>query len=275
MSMKNFLVHLDVSEKGGNVTDFAISLAAEFGAHLTAAGVVIEIMPPASFMGEFPYDIMVEAADQARAAAQASFARLQQAAPASIGTELVIIDSVAGQAREEFGRLARHFDLAIVGQGDPARGSDDEMMAQGALFRSGRPVFVVPDIHRGSVKLGKAIVAWDGGLAAARAVADALPLLKRAGRVEVVSITSKGAPSDELPGFNITRHLARHGVSATLRKLTGVNHVGAALLSYAADSGADYFVMGGYGHSKFREFIFGGTTKTMFESMTIPAFMAH
>lgn len=275
MSMKDFLVHLDVSEKGGNVTDFAISLAAEFGAHLTAAGVVIEIMPPASFMGEFPYDIMVEAADQARAAVQTSFARLQQAAPASVGTELVIIDSVAGQAREEFGRLARHFDLAIVGQGDPARGSDDEMMAQGALFRSGHPVFVVPYIHRGAVKLGKAIVAWDGGQAAARAVADALPLLKRAGRVEVVSITSKGASSDELPGFNITRHLTRHGISTTLRKLTGVDDVGVALLSYAADSGADYFVMGGYGHSRFREFIFGGTTKTIFESMTIPAFMAH
>ncbi len=275
MSMKDLLVHLDVSKKGGNVADFAISLAAELGAHLTAAGVVIEIVPPASFMGEFPYDIMLEAADEARAAAQDAFKRVQTGAPASVGTELVMIDSVAGQAREEFGKLARHFDLAIVGQGGPDMGVDDELMAEGALFRSGRPIFVVPYIHKGPAKLGKAMVAWDGGLAAARAVADALPLLKRAGRVEVVTIASKNVPGDELPGFNITRHLARHGISATLKKLPGAEDIGTTLLSHAAETGADYMVLGGYGHSRFREFVFGGTTKTMLQSLTLPAFMAH
>ena len=158
MSMKDLLVHLDVTEKGDNIQDFAISLAAEFGAHLTAAGVVIEIVPPASFMGEFPYDLMLEAAEQARAAARTAFERLRNAAPASVTSELVMIDSVAGQAREEFGRLARHFDLSIVGQGGDESGSDDELMAEGALFRSGRPVFVVPWIHKGPAKFGKAMV---------------------------------------------------------------------------------------------------------------------
>ena len=69
MSIKDILVHLDVSEKGAYAPEFATSLASELGAHLTAAGVVVEITPPASFMGEFPYDLMVEAADQAREAA--------------------------------------------------------------------------------------------------------------------------------------------------------------------------------------------------------------
>ncbi len=275
MSMKDLLVHLDVTEKGDNIQDFAISLAAEFGAHLTAAGVVIEIVPPASFMGEFPYDLMLEAAEQARAAARTAFERLRNAAPASVTSELVMIDSVAGQAREEFGRLARHFDLSIVGQGGDESGSDDELMAEGALFRSGRPVFVVPWIHKGPAKFGKAMVAWDGGLAAARAVSDALPLLKRAGEVEVVSIAMKGLPSDELPGFNITRHLTRHGIAATLKKLPHADDVGGALLSHAADSSADYIVMGGYGHSRLREFILGGATRTMFKSQTIPVFMSH
>ena len=275
MSMKDLLVHLDVTEKGDNIQDFAISLAAEFGAHLTAAGVVIEIVPPASFMGEFPYDLMLEAAEQARAAAQTAFERLRNAAPASVTSELVMIDSVAGQAREEFGRLARHFDLSIVGQGGDESGSDDELMAEGALVRSGRPVFVVPWIHKGPAKFGKAMVAWDGGLAAARAVSDALPLLKRAGEVEVVSIAMKGLPSDELPGFNITRHLTRHGIAATLKKLPHADDVGGALLSHAADSSADYIVMGGYGHSRLREFILGGATRTMFKSQTIPVFMSH
>ena len=275
MSLKDILVHLDTTDKGRNVSDFAVSLATEFGAHLTAAGVVIEITPPASFMGEFPYDLMVQAAEQARDAANVSFKSLQSAVPASVGTDLVIIDSVAGQAREEFGRLARHFDLTVVGQGGPDSGSDDELMAEGALFRSGRPVFVVPYIHKGAAKLGKAMVAWDGGLAAARTVADALPLLKRAGRVEVVSIAVKGLPVDELPGFNITRHLSRHGISATLKKLPAAENIGAALLSHAADAGADYLVMGGYGHSRLREFVLGGATRSIFESMTIPVFMSH
>ena len=136
-------------------------------------------------------------------------------------------------------------------------------------------MFVVPWIHKGPAKFGKAMVAWDGGLAAARAVSDALPLLKRAGEVEVVSIAMKGLPSDELPGFNITRHLTRHGIAATLKKLPHADDVGGALLSHAADSSADYIVMGGYGHSRLREFILGGATRTMFKSQTIPVFMSH
>ena len=163
MSIKDILVHLDVSEKGAYAPEFATSLASELGAHLTAAGVVVEITPPASFMGEFPYDLMVEAADQAREAAKAAYEKMKQAAPAALGTELVMIQAVAGQAREEFGRLARHFDLTVVGQGGPDSGADDELMAEGALFRSGRPVFIVPYIHRGPAKLGKAIVAYKLG----------------------------------------------------------------------------------------------------------------
>ena len=119
------------------------------------------------------------------------------------------------------------------------------------------------------------LVAWDGGLAAARAVADALPLLKRAGRVEVVSIAGKGLPAEELPGFNITRHLSRHGISATLKKLPPAEDVGAALLSHAADTGADFMVMGGYGHSRLREFVLGGATRTIYQSLTLPVFMSH
>ena len=168
-------------------------------------------------------------------------------------------------------RLALH--LPLLGRED--YGSDDELMAEGALFRSGRPVFVVPRIHAGEARIGKAMACWDGGLAAARAIADAMPLLHQATAVELVSVASKNLPSEELPGFNITRHLARHGVNATLRKLPHADDIGACLLSYAADSGADFMVMGGYGHSRFREFVLGGATRTLFASMTVPVLMSH
>jgi nucleotide-binding universal stress UspA family protein len=275
MAIKDILLHIDTTDRGTGVSDFALSLATEMGAHLTAAGIVLEIIPPASFMGEYPYDIMAEAMDQAREAAQANFRKIATAAPATVQTELVMIQAISGQAREDFGRLARHFDIAIAGQGGDEGGSDDELMVEGALFSSGRPVFVVPNIHKGPAKLGKAMVCWDGGLPSARAVAGAIDILKRAGKVEVVSIAGRNLPNEELPGFNITRHLTRHGISATLKKLPAAQDIGATLLSYAADSGADYMVMGAYGHSRLREFVMGGTTRTILGSMTIPVLMAH
>lgn len=275
MAMKDLLVHLDITERGANVTDFALGLATEMGAYLTAAGVVLEIIPPASFMGEYPYDIMAEAMDQARDAAEKAYARLTAAAPAAVHTDYLCIQAVAGRAREEFGRLARHFDLTIIGQGSVEEGTDDELMAEGALFLSGRPVFIVPNIHKGPVRLGKAVVCWDGGLPASRALAGSIEILRRAGSVEVVSVASRHLPSDELPGFNITRHLARHGITATLKKLPAAEDIGSAILSYAADTGADYLVMGAYGHSRLREFMLGGTTRTLLASMTIPVLMAH
>ena len=275
MAIKDLLLHIDTTDRGAGVGDFALSLATEMGAHLTAAGVVLEIVPPASFMGEYPYDIMAEAIEQARQAAEQSYTKLAAAAPATVQTELVVIQAIAGQAREDFGRLARHFDLAIVGQGGDEGGGDDELMSEGALFNSGRPVFVVPNIHKGPAKLGKAMVCWDGGLPSARAVAGAIDILKRAGKVEVVSIAGRNMPNEELPGFNITRHLTRHGISATLKKLPAAQDIGATLLSYAADSGADYMVMGAYGHSRLREFVLGGTTRTILGSMTVPVLMAH
>ena len=275
MAIKDILLHIDTSDRGSSVSDFALSLATEMGAHLTAAGIVLEIVPPASFMGEYPYDIMAEAIEQARQSAEQNYRKIAAAAPPTVQTELVMIQAISGQAREDFGRLARHFDIAVAGQGGDEGGSDDELMVEGALFSSGRPVFVVPNIQKGPAKLGKAMVCWDGGLPSARAVAGSIDILKRAGKVEVVSIAGRNLPNEELPGFNITRHLTRHGISATLKKLPAAQDIGSTLLSYAADSGADYMVMGAYGHSRLREFVLGGTTRTILGSMTIPVIMAH
>jgi nucleotide-binding universal stress UspA family protein len=149
------------------------------------------------------------------------------------------------------------------------------LMAAGALFGSGRPVFVVPSTHAGPAKLARAMVCWDGGVAAARALAGALPLLEKASVVEVVSISQKEKHAEELPGFNIARHLARHGVEATLCNLSPSNDAGAALLAHAVASGADYMVMGGYGHWRLRELMLGGATRTVLASMTLPVLMSH
>jgi nucleotide-binding universal stress UspA family protein len=102
-----------------------------------------------------------------------------------------------------------------------------------------------------------------------------MPLLKKATKIEVVSIAGPHTAYKELPGFNITRHLSRHGLSAELKRLPLSGDVGDTLLSYAAEAGSDYLVMGGYGHSRLREFILGGTTRTIISTMTLPVLMSH
>ncbi len=275
MAIKDVVFHLDTGETAESVGGFAVSLAAETGAHLTAAGLALQYLPPGGETDPVVYEALAELTDERRKAAEQSYQRLVASVPAGVQTELVMIEALSGIARDEFGRLARHFDLSVVGQGSPEAGSEDRLMVSGALYGSGAPVFIVPTTHKGPAKLDKAMVCWDGGASAARALAGALPLLARASEVEVVSVSHKGEPDAELPGFNITRHLARHGVAATLRKLPPADDVGVALLSHAARSGADYMVMGGYGHWRIREFVFGGTTRTILSSMTVPVLMAH
>ncbi|MFZ0779368.1 MAG: universal stress protein, partial [Xanthobacteraceae bacterium] len=109
-----------------------------------------------------------------------------------------------------------------------------------------------------------------------RAIADAMPLLIKAGRVEIVIIANERGKQDEIEGADMGQHLARHGLRIDVHRIAGGNiDVADALLSHAADSGADFMVMGGYGHSRLREFVLGGVTHSMFRSLTIPALMSH
>ena len=221
MAIKDVLMLLEPGDDKDIVANFALSFAATMGAHLTAAGLALELVPPASFVGDFPEDLIVEVTEKARQRVDDAYQRFSRLAPASTQTELVTIQALPGDARDKFGRLARHFDLTIVGQKNPDSDFDDESMAEAALFGSGRPVFIVPFVQKAPPKFGKALIAWDGGAPAARAIADALPLLMRAGRVDVATIVDRHVADTELPGFNITRHLARHGINAELHKLPG------------------------------------------------------
>ena len=274
MAIKDILMLLELTDDKDVVAHFALALAAEMGAHLTAVGLALELVPPASFVGDFPQDLMIEISEQARKRVTEAFARFSHLAPASLASELVTIQALPGEARDKFGRLARHFDLTIVGQKNPDS-DDDEWMAQAALFGSGRSVFIVPFVRRTAPKFDNALVAWDGGLPAARALAEAMTLLTCAAHVDIVTIDDRYVADAELPGFDVTRHLARHGIRAEVHKLPGGSDAASTLLSFAADNGSDYLVMGGYGHSRLREFMLGGTTRSILQSMTLPVLMAH
>ena len=275
MTIRDILVYLDVGEGSDQAPEFALSLAEQTGAHVTAASITLRYLPLGMVQNVGVYDAFTQLTDESRVAVDNAYKKFEAAAPAGVQCELAVIEATDQEASDRFGELGRHFDFSIVGQGDAEMAEQARLMIQGALFYSGKPVLIVPNAHKGPARLGKAIVCWDASVAAARAVAGALPLLRRAGKVEVLRVSEEGQAPADLPGFNIARHLVRHGVSATLKDLPPAADAAAAILSYAAENRPDYLVMGGYGHWKMREFVFGGTTRTMLSSMPAPLFMAH
>jgi nucleotide-binding universal stress UspA family protein len=134
----------------------------------------------------------------------------------------------------------------------------------------------VPHAWSGGLKLDRVLICWDGSRPAARAIADALPFLMRAKSIEIVVVTGERDKSGELTGANMSRHLARHGVTVEINKIAaGSSGVQNAILNHTSGSGADFLVMGGYGHSRLREFILGGVTRSVLGAMPVPVLMSH
>lgn len=273
--MKDIMVVLERASDADALAQFTHSLSDALEAHTTVVGVVQQLPPAPAFMGEFPYELVQSAQEAAMREIGEGYDRFARAAGRPGACELVKIEPAPGNAPQAVARLARNFDMTIGVQPEGPDQSASNLILEGVLFHSGRPLLILPYIHRGPAKLGKVIVAWDGGAAAARAVACAMPLFKRAGRVEVVTMVDGKRATSDLPGFDITRNLARHGINTDLKTLPKGEDVGALILSYAADENADLLVMGGYGHSRLREFVLGGATRTILASMTLPVLMAH
>jgi nucleotide-binding universal stress UspA family protein len=275
--IKDIVVNLSVTKGGGPAGDYAVSVASMLSAHLAGVAFVYDPIVPVSATGYIPAEVIERQQADNEADAKSAIDRFAEATGrAGLSAEpLTITASLAG-AGQQFGRIARRFDLAVVGQAEPEIGAIENIIAETTLFESGRPMIMVPYIQKGPLKLNKVMVCWDGSRQAARAIGDAMPLLAKAGRVEIVIIANDPGKQDEIEGIDMGQHLARHGLKVEVQRIPGGDvDVADALLSHAADSGADFLVMGGYGHSRLREFVLGGVTRTIFHSMTVPTLMAH
>jgi len=275
--IKDIVVNLSVGKDGGPAGDYAVSVAGAFDAHLTGIAFVFDPLVPVSGTGYIPAEVIESQQADNEAAAKAAIDRFASATKrAGLSAEPLSLTASLGGAGDQFGRIARRFDLAIVGQGEPETGTVEEIIAETTLFESGRPMIMVPYIQKAPLKLDNVMICWDGSRPAARAIADAMPLLEKSGRVEIVMITDERNKQHEIEGADMGQHLARHGLKIDVHRMTkGSIDVADALLSHAADSGADFMVMGGYGHSRLREFVLGGVTHSIFRSMTVPALLAH
>jgi len=282
--IKDLVVNLAADAGRDAAAEFAVSITAAFRAHIAGIAfafdpVIAPVVSPAVLGGFSAGWIDTQRSDNL-AAAKAAIDRFEAAAAREgVSAEHRLLEASVAGAANRFGAIAGCFDLAVAGQTDPGRPGRtvaDALMIEAALFESGRPVVVVPYIRKTGLKLARVLVCWDASRSAARAIADAMPFLRRAEAVEIVMVSGGKAAPDEVPGADIGEHLARHDLAVEVKHLVADDvDVPNAIQSYAADCAADFIVMGGYGHSRLRELILGGATRGILESMTVPVLMSH
>ena len=277
----SFKTILTVTEPGMSDGDLhlAAGLCEEVGAHLAALVVVLAAPPP---VGEFAA-IVSEDWLKERQADEKALKKTTAAVSAFLAGRALSADTVsaypeASWADETVGRRARYADITIVGPEVLAGETLKSKVIEGALFSSGKPLLLVPQGSRPTLKPKCVMVAWDSRLESSRALRELLDMLIRAEEVHLVLVdpvegeTHHGAE----PGADAAAYLARHGVKVTVDRLPSANRsVADVLRQHAIDVAADLLVMGAYGHSRLRERIFGGVTKSMLEDPSLPVLMAR
>jgi nucleotide-binding universal stress UspA family protein len=273
--IKDIVVNLSVGKPRDVAGEFAVSTATLFSAHLSAVAFAHE--PPIGSVSDYVSGSILNTyrAQQKGNAERAEQGFKDRARLTGIAYDTRILTNTVADAADIFGGIARNYDISVIAQGQPEDDLAETLTIEAALFGSGRPVLVVPYIQATGLKLDRVMVCWDGSQNAARAIGDALPFLKRAGQIDVVTVDATERPN-ELRGAQIAEHLARHKLNVELKPIVAPDSDAAdVILSQAADSSTDLIVMGAYGHSRLREFVLGGATRSMLGAMTVPVLMAH
>jgi len=178
---------------------------------------------------------------------------------------------------DQINRHARLHDLLYMPVSDTI--ILDELQMAAVIFGAGRPVILVPATTKASpnsVTAETVVVAWDFSRAAARALADAMPLLNLAKQVHFVTVTNEKKLEDRLPSSDLERHMKMHGVSASWDEIeAGGRDIGFVLNEYVTAKSADLLVMGAFGHSRMLEFVLGGATRSILRNPLIPVFLSH
>ena len=277
MGIKDLLVYADNSSEVGARFEVGARVAQTHGAHLTGLFVITPPYIPVYAEAQIPMEIL----QQQQEIAQDNAAKVEK-----IFTDVTKKYEISAEWRTDEGDLlttvnthARYFDLVILPQDNP---DESDLVPAGiadkALLDCGRPILVIPYIGAPEVIGERVLIAWNARREAARAINDALPLIMNAKEAKVLSIDPKSGPNGhgDIPGADICLHLARHGISAEARQTVSKEvNVGDAILSAAADDGADLIVMGGYGHARIREVVLGGATRHILKHMTVPVLMSH
>lgn len=282
MAYQDIMVVLDDNPACEERLRLAARLASQHGAHLTGVMVIDYLYIPTYAKSQVPPELVSwrrQVEDESRARVHEQFERVAEAE--GVPAQWHTVRGVAAQVLADFSRYA---DLTVVGQYDPeAEGlgvSPD--LAEHVVLGSGRPVLTVPYAGSFPTVGQRVMVAWDGSREAARAMADALPLLRGADKVITLSAVPKRrpqrkrAPDEEMPDLDIARHLARHEVTVEAQRIdVGDVSISDTLLNRISDESIDLLVMGAYGHTRAREIWLGGVTRDLMRHMTVPVLASH
>jgi len=253
----------------------AVSFASSLGCHITAIACEVHVQVPGNFLSSaLVGGIAAGESHRSSKNAQAMLAAFESTAEkAGIPFQTVLERCLTSQVPTRFVEYARLRDLTVV----PVPDSYDQWYAETIIFESGKPTLVSPERPRTrAFDLHTAIVAWDFSRAAARAVADAIPILEKAREVRIVTVTNEKVIDSGHSAEELAKNLSRHGINVVLDKLdAAARAIGEVLEAHVASCNADILVMGAYGHSRFREFILGGATKSMLSKPPIPILFSH
>jgi nucleotide-binding universal stress UspA family protein len=281
MSYKDLLVVLDSDKASRGRMNLAAALAERYAAHLVGL-YPLPIPEAPSHLGYYDPALLDPFFRELRERAQEVCDKEREAFEHAASLRALSAEWRVAEAGAESDPAlhARYVDLTILGQLDPD-GGDSELLRprpEHVTLASGRPILVVPYAGQFETVGRRVLIGWSATREATRAVNDAMPLLIEADVVTVLSIDAREGPDGhgELPGADISLHLARHGVKATVERTVSAGiPAGDVLLSRAADLGADLLVIGAYGHSRVRELLLGGATRSILQSMTLPVLMSH
>jgi nucleotide-binding universal stress UspA family protein len=273
-------VLIGVTEEGNDqevssALRYGISLAQDAGAHATIQAAAVKLVLTHAFVSDFAAGLVATENQRLQTLAQAAADKARRDAEAAG----VICTSEAPQLTypdlvRSFTSQAHVHDLTVL-DAEPVAIALDRGLIEHMLFESGRPLIVVPP-GRDVFSSARVIVAWDGSAKAARAMNDALPFLRAAEQVEVVTVSGEKDLSTSLPGAEVAPHLVRHGVNVSVVELEVENgDVAETLRRRAILSRADMIVMGAFVHSRLRQMVLGGVTQSLLKSCPVPLLLSH
>ena len=274
MSIKDIVVALAPADENDPGRDFALAMASQYTAHVTAAAYAIVPEIPGGATAAVVRGLVSDAKAHVEEQVNDARRRFETAAKnAAVPHHFHGATTSLQVAARSFAQRLRTADLAVMTQ---SKTKDLEhvgdVFLEAALFGSGRPVVIVPKKFEGQFSAERILIAWDGSLHASRAVLGAMPLMNDA-QIQVFSVEETAKGRDFL-GSALVEHLRRHQLDAGLAQNNSPD-IPSAILKEADLFRASLVVMGGYGHSRFREIMFGGATRSMLAEMRCPVLMAH
>lgn len=277
MSYKTILAYLACPDSVDDVMSIALPLAEKHKAHLTGLHVFTGVPVIGTIGAQVPAEIIEQYAQNMREDADAIAAAFAtQTKGPGVPTEWRCHEekTVGADILTSISEQVRCADLVVMGQSDSEQRVGE--LTADIIISAGRPAIVVPQGSTNTDLSGPIAVAWDGSRESARAAFDALPLLKEAKSVFVVTAERK-EEKDAIAqgGGDLALALARHDIEAEATVIQAKSSVGEELLKFAGDQKCSLLVMGCYGHSRLRERLFGGATRGVLQDMTLPIFMSH